>query len=273
MAYSLTVQGNNGASASGTSITQGFTVGADDKAIIVWVAFTGVITSVSLSDGTHTYTTTSTQTSVASTLTHWVNAYYVLNPTPGSYTLTVTLGGSRANRRVAVATLTQIGAYQTAAAQGQLAAATTTDAVSTSSMTPSAQPAALAAISLTASGTATYSAGTGFTSAGALANWDAIGSFSSLLEHIRLTSTSAVAGTFTIDTSRDALSSGLILTEAPHGTFASTLDGATMAASGHVPVTGEIAATLAGATAAMSGTVVVIGGSARRLFIGIGIGL
>lgn len=213
MAYGFTAQTNNGSSASGTSITVNFTVGASDTLIVAWVAYSGIVSTTSLSDGTHTYNNSAGGSTVASTLTHRIGSFYVLAPTPGTYTLTVTLGGSRANRRVAVATYSGISAFQTALSQGQLAAATSTDAVSTSLMTPTTQPALLTAMSFTASGTATYTQGTGFTSRSSLANWDSIGSFSSLMEDMELTSTSNVAGTFTIGTSKDTLSSGLIFTE------------------------------------------------------------
>jgi hypothetical protein len=212
MAYGFTATANNAAAASGVTITCNFTVAAGDI-IEVWAAHTGVATTLSLSDGTHTYTNSSGGGSVSSTLTHRMGAYYVLAPTPGSYTLTVTFGGARSNRRLAVVTHSGLSAFQDADTLGQLAAATTTDAVTTASMTPSSEPAMLSALSITADGTATYTEGTGHTSRGALANWDAIGSFSSLLEDIRLTSTSPVSGLFTIGTTRDTLSTGMVFTE------------------------------------------------------------
>lgn len=214
MAYGFTAQANNAIGASGVGITASFTVSPGDTAIVVWLAYTGVVTTSPLSDGTHTYTNSAGGGTVTSTLTHRMAMFYVASPTPGSYTLTVTLGGARSNRRLAVATYNGTTAFQTAGTLDQLAASTATDAVTTASLTPSSQPAMLAALSLTANGTATYSAGTGHTSRGALSNWDALGLGSTLLEDIRLTSTSATPATFTIGTSRDTLSSGLIFTEA-----------------------------------------------------------
>lgn len=217
MAYGYTGQANSAASASGTTLPVTFTVNPGDTAIIVYGAFTGALTTLGLADdklgGSHTYNQEGSAGSVASTLTHRIAAYLVLAPTPGTYTLTMTLGAARANRRLVAITYNGAVAYQDAKNQGQLAAATTTDAVSTSNLAPTAQPALLSALSITANGTATYTQGTGHTSRGALSNWDAIGSFSSMLEDIRLTSTSAVAGLFTIGTSRDTLSQGMVLTE------------------------------------------------------------
>jgi hypothetical protein len=254
MTYGFTAQVSAGTAATGFTQTVNFTVAPGDTLIEVYSAYSGAVTTAALSDGTHTYIATGGGGVVTSTLTHRMVTAYVLAPTPGSYTLTLTLGGTRANRRVAVVTRTGISAFQTAVSQGQVAAATTTDAVSTSNMTPTSQPAMLSAASFTASGTATYTQGTGHTSRGALSNWDAIGSFSSLLEDIRLTSTSAVSGLFTIGTSRDTLSSGLVFTESsPDVTLALTGQAATAAAGSVGPAiaytpTGQ-AATVAQGTA------------------------
>lgn len=247
------------ASPSGTTLTASFTVNPSDTSITVFAAFTGVLTTLTLVDdkagGSHTYTQGGTAGSVASTLTHRIAAYTAFNPVPGTYTLTMTLGATRANRRLMVRTDSGTVAFQDAKNQGQLAAATTTDAVSTSNLTPTVQPAVLIALSISANGTTTYSAGTGFTSRGALSNWDSIGSFSSLLEDVRLTSTSAVPGTFTISSSQDTLSQGIVLTEAITGTIASTLGGATAALAGTPTVNGSMASTLDGASLAAAGTV------------------
>jgi hypothetical protein len=258
MAYAYTAQANNAASASGTTLTVNFTVSAGDKAIVVYGSFSGVLTTLSLSDGTHTYTQAGSAGSVASTATHRISGYYVLNPTPGSYTLTMTVGATRANRRVAVATYQGVVAYQTAVNQGQLAAATTADAVSTSAMTPSSQPAMLTALSFTANGTTTYSAGTGHTSRGVLSNWDAIGSFSSLLEDIRLTSTSAVSGLFTITNSLDTLSQGLILTEA----VSATVSGQTLTATASLIAGTAFANDASVAAQTLTATALLFAGSA-----------
>lgn len=230
MAYGFTSKADNAVSATGVSIPVNITVSAGDTLLVVWGGFTGALTSFTPADGTHTYVSASAAGAVVSTLTHRIATYYVINPTPGTYTITATLGATRANRRILAATYSGITAFQAAQPQGQVGAATTTDAVSTSNMTPSSQPALLTAVSLTANGTATYTAGTGHTSRGALTNWDAIGSFSSLFEDIRLTSTSAVAGLFTIGTSRDTLSSGAVFTEDTSTSTALTGQSATASA-------------------------------------------
>jgi hypothetical protein len=273
MAYAYTAQANNGASASGLTLTCNFTVSVGDAVIEVWGSFSGALTSLALSDGTHTYPQAGSAGSVASTLTHRIASYYVLAPTPGNYTLTMTLGGTRANRRLAVVTHQGVTAFQTSNNQGQLAAATTANAVTTGSMTPTSQPAMMAALSFTASGTATYSAGTGHTSRGNLSNWDAIGSFSSLIEDIRLTSTSPVSGLFTISASQDTLSSGMVFTEAPAASV-SPSGIASAEALGTPTVTFRAALAATGIASAQAfGTSIFSNGAAviRRIRRGIGL--
>ena len=95
------IQGNvNAADAGSTSITTTLTGVAAGNLIVVYVGWEGATTTVSVSDGTSSFTGLDATSGAGGDL--WGRWFYLLSSTSGNKTYTVTYGASRGYRRVAV---------------------------------------------------------------------------------------------------------------------------------------------------------------------------
>lgn len=159
----------------------------------------GSAVTESIADGTNTYT------KVGSTLTDGSNGqnlalFVVKSAASGSFTITVTFASSVTYRGIMYARYTGLDASQTPTLSGTVNTnvGTGTDAVTSGNVTPGGQPAMIFAFGVEVSGGGSaMTAGTGFTDRGAMANWNSYIGFSRF-EDKRVTSTSAVPGTFTV---------------------------------------------------------------------------
>jgi hypothetical protein len=197
------VYGNDaGGTTTSTTVAISSTTSAGDG-VGVWVkwgASTGTVSSVS--DGTNTYT------AVANTLCrntdngHSEQLFYCPNLPAGTRTITATFSVTQTNRDIAYARFTgadTAAAAQTGAANFQVSPGpgTGTDAVTSGNMTPTSQPGAVWGVSVNHIAASTINAGTGYTSLGTLTAYNGLQGDNSLNEWKRITSTSAVAATFT----------------------------------------------------------------------------
>lgn len=199
MAYAFVSEVSNGASASGTVLTLSITYAAGEKGIIRvgWGSNTNI--SRTVSDGTNTYTLAAELNGTGSAGES--HAVYVCdNPTAGNYTLTVTMGSSVAFREVSLMRYTGLSTgFQVVGKQQQSAQGTGTDALTTGTITPTLQPAALIGWSQSLNNNA-VNAGTGFTSRGTSTTSDTANGVKTRLMDARLTSTSNTALTATTTT-------------------------------------------------------------------------
>ena len=160
----------------------------------------GTALTETVTDGTNTYTKVGSTVSDA-TNNQSIVAFVCKNPTPGTYTQTLTVSSSCQYKGIACYRYSGLDASGTAQAVGAVSAsvATSTDALSTGNLTPATQPGLFLAVALEdQTGTTTAAAGTGFTDRSTIASW--VTNISQTRgEDKRLTSTSAVAGTFTVN--------------------------------------------------------------------------
>lgn len=219
MAIAFTFGADAAASGSSTTITRTATFGAGET-ISVYIQMASVAQTVStVTDGTNTYNFVARKAeSVLDTRTmeHW-EAH---NVAAGSPTITVTFTGSVTNRGVGycrgTGADTSVGA-QTGVGNFQTNPGTGTDAVTTTNMTPTSQPNGVLAYAATYVNARTVTQGTGYTSLGVLTAWNALLGDTSRIEFKRTTSTSAVAGTFTINGTENIMTIGGVFTEAAAG--------------------------------------------------------
>lgn len=147
--------------------------------------------------------------------------YYCKNVLGGTGAITATFASSANYSGIAYFRYT--GLSSSADAQGmngstQTASGTGTDAVTSGNITPSAQPAMVFGLTVDGDGGSTLTAGTGYTTRGAVSNWDSVIGFSTLAEDKRITSTSAVAATFTTNQGAHRMNTvGAVFTEAVAG--------------------------------------------------------
>lgn len=168
------------------------------RVFVRWASSGGTTVS-SISDGTNTYARVSGpvfDTAGPDAFEIWE----AKNTTGGTYTLTVTYDGSRSYRGVGVARYSglDVGATAQAVNNKQTNVATTTDAVTSTTLTPASQPGMLWGVCHD-SYNRTLTAGTGFTSRGNFANHASVFASKVQVEDIAISSTSAVAATFTIN--------------------------------------------------------------------------
>lgn len=164
---------------------------------VTWASWGGSTVS-SISDGTNTYARVSGPVFDTAGPTAY-EVWEAKNVTGGTYTLTVTFDGSRSYRGVGVARYSGLDTTATAQAVSNAAnnVATSTDAVTSTTLTPSSQPGMLWGIVFEAYNR-TMTAGTGFTGRGKFSNMNSTLALGASVEDISITSTSAVAATFTI---------------------------------------------------------------------------
>ena len=126
-------------------------------------------------------------------------AWVCENPTPGTYTLSFTPGGTVPFRGIALFTINGLDTAQstTIVSNQQLSPGTGSDAVTSGLLTPPAQPGGMLGFASDDNATSSgFTHGAGFTSQGVVTEWDASGSIT-LIETIAISSLSALAATFT----------------------------------------------------------------------------
>jgi hypothetical protein len=187
-------------SANGTALTQSRTYGAGERVLVWarWITVGGATPSVT--DGTNTYTQIGTTLSdVANTGSDYA-VFECKNTASGTFTVSFNLSLASTFRAMGIArysgldtSVNGVGARQAQASPG-----TGADAVSSTNLTPGSQPGVLVGFGYDDGGGGAVSAGTtGFTSRGTMSNMDTAFGTTSRVEDKAITSTSAVAATFT----------------------------------------------------------------------------
>jgi hypothetical protein len=214
---------DSGAAGSATTLTRSATYSAGDT-IQVWVKYASSSITVTVSDGTHAFTQVGGYVSDGST--RRVALFEAHNVAAGTFTITATFSSTVANRSMAyvrcTGASTGVGA-QTGAGQFQASPGAGANAVTTGNMTPTSQPNAVVAFDITTTSGATISAGTGYTSLGAIASYNSLQGDTSLVEWKRTTSTAAVAGTFSYSVDDAAYPIAGVFSEAAAGGGGSTV--------------------------------------------------
>lgn len=218
MAYSIVAEadGEGAGSASTISTSATLTVLAHDTiAVFLHVAQTDLTSDIAASDGTNVYTRR--RADYYSAVSGNLAVLVAEDVAAGTYTVTGSWDGStRTNRLIKAVAIRGLKAasFQAALGNGQSSPGTSTDAVTTGNLTPTAEPACLIGVAL-ASGLQTPSAGSGFTTLTAC--WQ-LGTGTNLArpEHKRITSVSAVPATWTsTPTNYPHYSVAAILSEEP----------------------------------------------------------
>ena len=262
MAYSVgtPASGEGTASASTIATSTTVTVAAGDTIVVIGtVAQADLTASLACSDGTNTYTLRQAVYDATTTANFCI--FVAENVAAGTYTVTLSWGGStRTSRAVYAIPLSGLKAasYQIGGIAVQASPGTGTDGVTTGNMTPTEQPACVIGAITNGGSVNTPAAGTGFTSIGTA--WQ-FGTGTDLFraEHKRITSTSAVALTGTAGANVRHFSVAVILSETGAGGGAATLSDPTATS-----IT-AIGATIGATTDQASGTLYVVVDSAANL--------
>jgi hypothetical protein len=221
MAYAFTGSGSNAADASGVSLSVAATV-ADGEMLLVWVTYgKGTLITASVSDGVNEFT------QIGSTIHNTSNQqscalFQCTSAVGGTRDITFTLASSALYRAVGYLRYTGLsGTAQATVGQSQLTPGTGTDGVSSGSITPVSQPAALIGITFAPiSGAATLTAGTGFTDRGDFAATLAAFNNTSRIEDKLLTGTAATAATFTSSVNDAVITMAAVISVAAAGDYA-----------------------------------------------------
>ena len=204
------------ASATTLPVTKTFAAGDSCEMCVTWTSSGGTSVTVADNNG-NTWTAVGAARFEGNGPTAF-QLFHAKNINAGSTTITATYNAARTNRGICGLRYTGIdtaAAAQISASNEQVPGVTTTDGITTGTMTPTGQPALLVGFVFdTSYGAATYTAGTGFTSRGAFASWAAAFGLNGNTEEKRLTATSAVAATWTSSNVDRATSLGMVLTEA-----------------------------------------------------------
>jgi hypothetical protein len=182
---------------SGTTISCSVTYATGDTGIIFTTYNAiGSGTTTSVSDGTNTYTQVGTEL-VDTVNDQRVNMFECVNPTPGTYTVTQTIGAAKLYRGIAAGVYVGItGSALDYAGNFQAAPGTAANAVTSGNVTPTNAPATIIGITL-AQGTATVTEGAGFKSRGAFTSLDTAFSNTTKIEDKTVATSADVAATFT----------------------------------------------------------------------------
>ena len=203
--------------ATSTTATVSATYTAGDR-IIVWVKYDSTTVTATVADGTHTFTQIGGYAldSVGSRRAAMFEARGVAG---GAFTITATFSSTVANRALAYwrGTGLDTSAAQASNSSYQDAATTAANNVTSGSYTPTSQPNVLFGITYNKYAASTITAGTGFTSLGALVNFGTLGGDNSLSEYQRTTSTASTASTFTSSAVDGYLTMGAVFGEAGTG--------------------------------------------------------
>lgn len=196
---SLIAKGDNAGTGAGTSVTVSVTYGANEY-VVVRVQDASATVTATVTDGTNTYTPTGT----GITDTNGPQRYYDFsckNPVAGSYTLSGNFSGSTTFRSIAysrrggrdnTANPVTNGQYQNSPGTG-------TDAITSLTAVPAVANCEVVGITSdnTSSTTPTFTAGTGYTNEGPMVTTDTLFSGKSMWESKTISSTAAVATTYT----------------------------------------------------------------------------
>lgn len=221
MAYSFvelvdTAGDGGGSAASKTSSS--FTAAAGDT-IVIWYSYgNGSSLTATAAGGGNSWTEATDAALFNGTAGAGVRVFYVLSAAAGTYSVTVTPGSSATWQQIAVLRYTGLSAYQSGITNYQNIGSTTTDALTSTNVTPSSQPAALVGVSYnwSAAVATAPTAGTGFTNRGTTADQGGAtdcGRF----EDKRLTTTSSVATTATATDTFEHFTTALVFTESGGG--------------------------------------------------------
>lgn len=163
----------------------------------IWTRWATDTADPSISDGTNTYTR------LGSTLVDaFTSGRYALfeckNATAGSFTISESsASGNFMTACVAIYSGLDTSVSGIISSNAQQGPGTGTDALTSTTLTPGSQPGVLVGFSYDDSNASAISAGTGFTSRGTMATQDAAFGTASRIEDKNITSTAAVAATFT----------------------------------------------------------------------------
>ena len=185
-----------GASASGSSISTSRTYTGGERAV-VWVTAGGA-TTITVTDGTNTYTQVGSQVVASSGDVQAV--FECLSCAAGTFTVQANFGTSTAFRGIAVHRFSGLTGSGSLVGAAQTAPGTGADGLSSGNLTPASQPALLLGVSTDYNGF-TVNVGTGFTSSAVYTNIDTANGSYTTSETKWLTSTAAVAATFTATSS------------------------------------------------------------------------
>ena len=228
MAYAYVAQYGAYTAGAASSISAAITLASGENVIVFigWHRTSGPnINLSSVSDGTNTYAQIGSE--VQDVLTDVSVLFYAKNVVGGSYTLTATFSGSSSEGNY-LAAYRYTGLHATAApqdAKGQIqeTPTTATDAVSTTTMTPTSQPAMVFAITndhVHGPGHLTIGTAAGMNDRGDPPNW-----LDGLAEDLRITNTTPLAMTFTKDINDTQATLGAIFSEAGAAPSATLMGG------------------------------------------------
>lgn len=184
----------------------------------------GTQRTVTASRGSDTFTQAMTYWDATG---QWGMAWGVCeSPATGTTPVTITFDAAADNTAVWVVEASGLGSFVTGERNGAVrdAPGTATDGVSSGNITPSTQPAMLLAICCNVSASNTPTAGTGFTSLTGVWNYGG-GTPFARPEHLRLTSTSAVAATWTASNGSNRYMTAAIVVPEGAGAQSITLSG------------------------------------------------
>ncbi len=197
MAWSeLDSAANAGASASGSSISVSRTYTGGERAV-VWVTVGGA-TTITVTDGTNTYNAVGSQ--VVANSGDVEAMFECLSCAAGTFTVQANFGTANAFRGIAVHRFSGLTGSGSLVGQAQTAPGTGADGLSSTNLTPASQPGMLLGVSTDYNGS-TVNTGTGFTASAVYTAVDTANGSYTTSETKRLTSTAAVAATFTATSS------------------------------------------------------------------------
>lgn len=221
MAYAFVAVTDWADGGSGTSLVYSSQTLVTGEYLVVGLTYgsgTRIVESFSDSAGnTYTYVGTANDSTNGQSIAAFVCKNVTTGGT-GSITYTFGLASGASYRGLAVWRYTGLStsAVPGSASQSQHNVATAANSISSGNVSVSAQPAMVFAFTLECSGsgsTPTAGTGNGFTSRGAMTNWDTYIS-KTMSEDKRVTSTSAVPGTFTASSAtNDYLTLGIVVPE------------------------------------------------------------
>lgn len=266
MAYTVgTPQVNEGTGSANTIATSAAVSASAGDAIVViaTVAQVDLTASLACSDGTNTYTLRHATYDATTTANYCI--FVAENVSAGSFTPTVSWGGStRTNRAIFAVPVSGLKAssYQTGAIAVQATPGTGTDGISTGNMTPTEQPACVIGGVTNGGSINTPATGTGFTSI--TAAWT-FGTGTNLFraEHKRITSTSATPLTMTAGANVRHFSVAVILSEAGGSTATATPTKGSATAAGLAPTLSTVFASAATPTQGAAATAGLVPSLAR----------
>ena len=224
MAISVSIGGNTGASGTATTIAIASVVYATGDRLLVAIRWRSTsVTISSVSDGVHTFNQVGSTYTDADDRCAW---YEAIGTASGTRTITVTFsstvtfryaaainvsGSDSSASQAIVLTSNKVGDWSTA-----------TDNMTSGTLTPTGQPNAVIGLGSTIYNARAIAAGTGYTSLGALANWDLANGDTSRAEWKRTTSTSSSPVTFTLSGGTDGgFIFAIVVGEAPSVTVTS----------------------------------------------------